>query len=139
MRWSDLTARALFSTAGSRWRANLDSEHVNRRPVEDAADSRRRLTGIVLVFLSTIAWSSGGLFVRLLPYDMWTIVFWRGVFGTLFIGTFVLWRFGADTGAIIRRMGRMGVAITACSVATITFFVPAFQHTSIANAMTIYA
>jgi drug/metabolite transporter (DMT)-like permease len=112
---------------------------VNRRLVEDAPDSRRRLTGIVLVFLSTIAWSSGGLFVRLLPYDMWTIMFWRGLFGTLFIGAFVLWRFGAETGAIIRRMGRMGVLITACSVATITFFVPAFQHTSIANAMTIYA
>ena len=41
----------------------------------------------------------GGLFVRLLPYDMWTIVFWRGLFGTLFIGAFVLWRFRAKTGA----------------------------------------
>jgi drug/metabolite transporter (DMT)-like permease len=97
------------------------------------------LTGIVLVFLSTIAWSSGGLFVRLLPYDMWTIVFWRGLFGTLFIGAFVLWRFGAQTGRVIRRMGRMGVAITLFSVAAITLFIPAFQHTSIANAMTIYA
>jgi drug/metabolite transporter (DMT)-like permease len=106
---------------------------------DEAAASRQRLTGIVLVFLSTIAWSSGGLFVRLLPYDMWTIVFWRGLFGTLFIGAFVLWRFRAKTGAIIRRMGWMGLVITAFSVATITFFVPAFQHTSIANAMTIYA
>jgi hypothetical protein len=59
----------------------------------------------VLVFLSTIAWSSGGLFVRLLPYDMWTIVFWRGLFGTLFIGAFVLWRFGARTGTTIRGWG----------------------------------
>jgi drug/metabolite transporter (DMT)-like permease len=106
--------------------------------MEDQA-ARQRLTGIVLVFLSTIAWSSGGLFVRLLPYDMWTIVFWRGLFGTLFIGTFVLWRFGTETFTVIRRMGGMGVAITVFSVAAITLFIPAFQHTSIANAMTIYA
>src|SRR6185503_15884886 len=99
----------------------------------------QRLTGIALVFLSAIAWSSGGLFVRLLPYDMWTIVFWRGVFGTLFIGLFVLWRFGRETAAVIRRIGRMGVVITLFSVAAITLFIPAFQHTSIANAMTIYA
>ena len=107
--------------------------------MQDEAAASQRLTGIALVSLSAIAWSSGGLFVRLLPYDMWTIVFWRGLFGTLFIGLFVLWRFGNETIAVIRRTGRMGVAITLLSAAAITLFIPAFQHTSIANAMTIYA
>jgi drug/metabolite transporter (DMT)-like permease len=95
--------------------------------------------GIVLIALSTIAWGSGGLFVRLLPYDMWTIVFWRGVFGTLFIGTYILYRFGTSLPSVVRQMGREGVLITLFSTAIITFFVPAFQHTSVANAMTIYA
>jgi len=99
----------------------------------------RHFKGIVLIVLSTIAWSSGGLFVRLLPFDMWTIVFWRGVFGTAFIGSYVLWRFGRTAPATVRRMGPAGVFITLCSTATITLFIPAFQHTSVANAMTIYA
>ena len=97
------------------------------------------IQGIALIVLSTIAWGSGGLFVRLLPFDMWTIVFWRGVFGSVFIGIYVLWRFGGATPGTIRRMGAAGVLITLCSTATITLFVPAFQHTSVANAMTIYA
>ncbi len=106
----------------------------------DVAHARTRyFRGIILIVLSTIAWGSGGLFVRLLPFDMWTIVFWRGVFGSLFIGAYVLWRFGRATPGTIRRMGAAGVLITLCSTATITLFVPAFQHTSVANAMTIYA
>ena len=58
-------------------------------------NDRQHRLGILLILVSTIAWGSGGLFVRLLPFDPWTIVFWRGVFGTLFIGAFVLWRFGS--------------------------------------------
>jgi drug/metabolite transporter (DMT)-like permease len=104
-----------------------------------AREGIRHRAGIALVVLSTIAWGSAGLFVRLLPFDMWTIIFWRGVFGTIFIGSYVLWRFGSRTIEIIRRMGSAGVLITLCSTATITLFVPAFQNTTIANAMTIYA
>ncbi len=100
--------------------------------------SRHRL-GILLILISTIAWGSGGLFVRLMPFDPWTIVFWRGVFGTLFIGAFVLWRFGWSTLSMIRDLGLPGAFVTLCSTATITLFVPAFQNTSVANAMTIYA
>ena len=93
----------------------------------------------MLVMLSTIAWGSGGLFIRLLPFDNWTIVFWRGVFGTAFIGTYVLWRFGRTTSKTIHRMGAAGILITLYSTAVITLFVPALQNTSVANGMTIYA
>ena len=99
----------------------------------------RHRDGIVLVLLATIAWSAGGLFTRLLPFDLWTIIAWRGLFGTLFIGAYVLWRYGRDTLGTVRRMGRMGGLVTLCSTAAITMFVPAFQRTSIANAFTIYA
>jgi len=97
----------------------------------------RHLEGVALVMLSTIAWGSGGLFIRLLPFDMWTIVFWRGVFGTAFIGTYVLWRFGRTTSKTI--MGAAGILITLYSTAATTLFAPALQNTSVANGMTIYA
>jgi len=102
-------------------------------------NDRQHRLGVALVLISTVAWGSGGLFVRLLPFDPWTIVFWRGVFGTLFIGAFVLWRFGWSTLSMIRDLGLPGAFVTLCSTATITLFVPAFQNTSVANAMTIYA
>lgn len=106
-------------------------------PLADARARHRQ--GVALVLLATVAWSAGGLFTRLLPFDLWTIVAWRGAFGTVFIGTYVLWRYGRDTLGTIRRMGRMGAFITLCSTAAITLFVPAFQRTSVANAFTIYA
>jgi drug/metabolite transporter (DMT)-like permease len=106
----------------------------------DAASGRaRHYQGIALVTMATIMWASGGLFTRLLPYDMWTIIFWRGVFGTLFIGSYTLWRFGGELPAVIRNMGPLGAVITLCSTTAITIFVPAFQMTSVANAFTIYA
>lgn len=109
--------------------------------MDDAAAgaAKGRGLGIALILLSTVAWGSGGLFVRLLPFDNWTIVVWRGVFATLFIGLFVLWRFGRGTFAVIRGMGSAGLLATCCVTAVITIFVPALQRTTIANAMTIYA
>jgi drug/metabolite transporter (DMT)-like permease len=101
--------------------------------------SKRHYQGVFLVTVATIVWASGGLFTRLLPYDMWTIIFWRGVFGTLFVGGYTLWRFGAELPAAIRRMGASGILITLCSTTAITIFIPAFQMTSVANAFTIYA
>ena len=44
------------------------------------AQSQHRL-GIALVVAAAIAWSTAPFFTRLLPYDSWTILFWRGVFG----------------------------------------------------------
>jgi EamA domain-containing membrane protein RarD len=37
--------------------------------------------GIALVVGASIAWSTAPFFTRLLPYDSWTILFWRGLFG----------------------------------------------------------
>jgi drug/metabolite transporter (DMT)-like permease len=107
--------------------------------VDRARARARHRDGIALVLVATVAWSSAGLFTRLLPFDLWTVVAWRGAFGTLFIGAYVLWRYGRDTLRTVRRMGRMGVLITLCSTAAITMVVSAFQHTSVANAFTIYA
>ena len=41
-----------------------------------AADRHR--TGIALVAASAVAWSTAPYFMRLLPFDSWTILFWRG-------------------------------------------------------------
>jgi EamA domain-containing membrane protein RarD len=43
--------------------------------------SQHRL-GIALVVAAAIAWSTAPFFTRLLPYDSWTILFWRGWFAS---------------------------------------------------------
>ena len=95
-----------------------------------------QIEGIALVTVATIVWGSGGLFTRLLPFDLWTIVFWRGVFATLFIGAYVLYRFGRSTLKVVLDAGFEGVLVSLCSTATIVLFPAAFLHTSVANAFT---
>ncbi len=96
-----------------------------------------KTTGITLVALATIVWASGGLFTRLLPFDLWTIVFWRGVFATLFIGSYVAYSFGRQTLTVFSHVGKESWMVAILSCATIILFPAAFQHTSIANAFTI--
>jgi drug/metabolite transporter (DMT)-like permease len=95
--------------------------------------------GIALVALSTVTWGSGGLFVRLLPPDLGTVLFWRGLFAAIFIGAFVLLRFGRRFPGLLMAMGSQGILITLCSTASTIFFVAGVQHTSVANAFTILA
>jgi drug/metabolite transporter (DMT)-like permease len=95
--------------------------------------------GIALVALSTVTWGSGGLFVRLLPPDLGTVLFWRGLFAVIFIGAFVLLRFGQRFPGLLMAMGSQGILITLCSTASTILFVAGVQHTSVANAFTILA
>ena len=44
-----------------------------------------RGTGIALVLVAGLIYSTAGLFTRALPLDAWTILAWRAVFGTSFM------------------------------------------------------
>ena len=101
---------------------------------ERAADPR----GIALVLASTVAWGSAGLLVRLLPFDIWTICFWRGVFGLVFISLYIAWRYGTRTIAVIRGLGWDGLVVVAFSTLLIIIFPAAFQFTSVANVFAVY-
>lgn len=96
-------------------------------------------TGITLVTLSALIWGMGGLFTRLLPFDLWTIVFWRGVFAVAFIGTYAWHRFGKELPSLVATAGAPGFATALSLAATIVLFPAAFQHTSVANAFMIMA
>jgi drug/metabolite transporter (DMT)-like permease len=94
-------------------------------------------TGIALVTLATVVWASGGLFTRLLPFDLWTIVFWRGIFAAFFIGCYVVYVFGRQTFTVLANAGLEGWLVAVFSLGTIVLFPAAVQHTSVANAFTI--
>ena len=46
-----------------------------------AGDHSQHRLGIALVVAAAVAWSTAPFFTRLLPFDSWTILFWRGLFG----------------------------------------------------------
>ena len=85
-------------------------------------DSSQRWRGVTLVVLSAFAFSTAGFFTRLIDTDVWTMLFWRGLFGGLFIAGYIVWRDGAQAVTAFRRIGRAGLVAAACSTgATICF------------------
>ena len=61
-----------------------------------ALSGREERLGLLLVFLSAFAWSTGGAIARFLEADdSWTVVFWRSLFAALFLIAFLLVRDGA--------------------------------------------
>ncbi len=95
--------------------------------------------GTVLVLVSAFAFSTAGLFTRLIETDVWTMLFWRGLFGGLLIAAYVAWRDGAGTIATVRRIGRPGLIAAGCSAAATICFINALRQTSVADVLVINA
>ena len=92
-----------------------------------------------MVLASAFAFSSAGLFTRLVEVDVWTLLFWRGVFGGLFIAGCVLWRDGAGAWVTVRRIGRPGLVAAACSALATICFINALRRTTVADVAVIGA
>lgn len=107
-------------------------------PVSTAHAERR---GIILITLSALVWSTGGMIVRFIGVeDSWTIVFWRSLFASLFLLGFMLLRDGPrGTLALIRGMGGPGVAVGLCLGTSSVCFVLAVSYTTVANVILINA
>ena len=71
-------------------------------------------TGILLITLSAVAYSSAGFFTRLIHLDAWTMLFWRGLFAGLMILCVIVVQERRNTVAAIQAIGRPGVAAALC-------------------------
>ena len=70
----------------------------------------RHFQGILLIFLSAIAYSSAGFFTRLIRLDAWTMLFWRGLFAGLMILCVIVVQHRGRATAAMRAIGRPGLA-----------------------------
>src|SRR5262249_14327967 len=96
--------------------------------------------GAILIVLSAIAFSLAGFFTRLIDTDVWTMLFWRGLFGGLFIAGWVVWREGAvGVLAALRRTGWIGLLAALCSALATICFINALRETTVADVLVINA
>jgi drug/metabolite transporter (DMT)-like permease len=102
------------------------------------ARAQHRL-GIALVVAAAIAWSTAALFTRLLPYNSWTILFWRGLFGGSMIVVFMLVLQGRAALRDLTRMGKSGWLVASLSTSAMVAFIPSLQLTSVSNVAIIIA
>ncbi|WP_312016932.1 DMT family transporter [Bradyrhizobium jicamae] len=103
----------------------------------DIAAQRR--TGIALIVAAAVAWSTAPFFTRLLHFDSWTILFWRGLFGGGAIALFLTATQGGRGLRDLIAMRPSGWLVAVLSTIGMVTFIPALQLTSVANVAIIVA
>jgi drug/metabolite transporter (DMT)-like permease len=100
---------------------------------------RQHRTGIALIIAAAIAWSTAPFFTRLLHFESWTILFWRGLFGGGSIALFVMFSQGFGAARSLVALGGNGWLVACLSTIGMVNFIPALQLTSVANVAIIIA
>ena len=95
--------------------------------------------GYLMVLSATIAWSTGGFFVRLIQVGLWNMLGWRSLFGLLAILVFTIWQRGASNLQFGSLMSWPGLLIVVATGGSMTCFVVSNVLTSIANVAVLYA
>jgi drug/metabolite transporter (DMT)-like permease len=91
------------------------------------------------VVAAAVAWSTAPFFTRLLPFDSWTILFWRGLFGGGLIAVILVVTQGRAGLRDLTGMGSSGWLVASLSTLGMVCFIPALQLTSVSNVAIIIA
>jgi drug/metabolite transporter (DMT)-like permease len=86
-----------------------------------------------------IAFSSAGFFTRLIRLDVWTMLFWRGLFAGLMILGIIIVQERHRAADALRAVGWPGLAVALCSTTATILYINAFRHTSVADVAVIFA
>ena len=96
-------------------------------------------TGVLLVLIAAVLWSTMGTVIRLIvEAGTWAVLFWRSAGMILVLALWVAFRRGAVLGPI-RRTGRAGLAAGLGLVMAFAGAIHAIQTTTIANAVLLFA
>jgi len=95
--------------------------------------------GIAMVSGSAVAWSLGGLFTRLITVDTWTMIAWRGIFGSAGLAVVLAALRQTDLARKLKTMGWIGWLFVAQSALGMICYQAALGRTSVANVAVIYA
>jgi drug/metabolite transporter (DMT)-like permease len=94
-------------------------------------------TGVILLMISVVTYSTAGLFTKGVEAGSWEIIFWRGFFAGAFTTVWIV-----NRGTLRQNflgMGYSGWAVGVVGALGTAAFIPAFKLTSIANVSLIYA
>ncbi|AVA22642.1 DMT family transporter [Rhizobium sp. LEGMi198b] len=103
------------------------------------AEQQQYRLGVIYVAFSALAWSTSGLFVRLIHADLMTILFCRGIVSGLGVFTLFFYIERGRAWRILRSMRWPSLAATVFSTASMISGIGSIYYTSVADAMVIYA
>ncbi|MBC7477818.1 MAG: EamA family transporter [Pseudorhodobacter sp.] len=95
--------------------------------------------GLILVGISTLSWSTAGLFTRAIQADLFAMLFWRGAFSVLGLLVVLVLLRGAGSLKTFLHLGLWGWIYAAASTAALFCYISSFRLTSVAHVAIIYA
>ena len=99
----------------------------------------RFFVGLILVTSATVAWSTAGLFTRVIMMDSWTLLLWRGLFGGIAICLVLTIADRKNLFYQLRTLGVSGWAFALVSALGMVFFITALKETTVAHVSILYA
>jgi drug/metabolite transporter (DMT)-like permease len=102
-------------------------------------EQKQHRLGLILVAFAALAWSSSGIFIRLIPNDLMTILFWRGLFSGSAVMLFFFASEGRKALSILDGLRWPALAVACFSALGMITGIGAIRYTSVADAMVIYA
>ncbi len=94
-------------------------------------------TGVILVLISALVFSSAGIFTKGVETDAWGVIFWRGLTAAMFTLGYLIVR--GELKKEISLFNGPALAVTVVMALGTVAFIPAFKLTSVANVALIYA
>lgn len=102
-------------------------------------EQKQHRLGLILVAFAALAWSSGGIFTRIIPSDLMTLLFWRGIFSGSAVMLFFFASEGRSALRILAGLRWPALAVACFSALGMITGIGAIRYTSVADAMVIYA
>jgi drug/metabolite transporter (DMT)-like permease len=104
------------------------------------AGSRVSPVAVMLLVISALIFSTGGLFIRGLDHPQaWTTVFWRSLSACASLSLLIVWRERTNPIRAVVKMGTPGWAVAAAFSASSIGMVVALTKTSVAIVLVIFA
>jgi drug/metabolite transporter (DMT)-like permease len=104
-----------------------------------STDRATHRVGVILVSGAALIWSTAGFFTRLIAVDTWTLLFWRSLFGALFLLVVLVRQERRGALRAIRTMGWPGWAVAILSTVVILTYFSALRLTAVADVLIIQA
>ena len=102
-------------------------------------EQKQHRLGLILVAFAALAWSSAAFFTRIIPSDLMTLLFWRGLFSGSAVMLFFFASEGRSALRIIAGLRWPALAVACFSALGMITGIGAIRYTSVADAMVIYA
>jgi drug/metabolite transporter (DMT)-like permease len=95
--------------------------------------------GVIFVLIAAALWSTSGLLVRIISADEPTIIFWRSVSASVFLGLYILHSHKGSLRSMLRGLGWPGLMVASLLSVDAVISVFALAHTHVANVMLIFS